>query len=1395
MISHLEREQKRAGLIDALHGLTAAERSVIEALSIIYEPTSRTQLLKCLRKSASYTPSEEQFKAKSLNEVVLSLKAKDLVKVVNYNICCNELITEAATRQAIERGFFFKIAHIVENFLKPFTKLRYSRISRYSNYKQALADFRIAVYTKNVKKTAEILTSAKQLFPDEFQLLPPYVAVYNNPFDPRWLGALPEELVPDALVQILVDSFLRLTPAEEAFAFLENFTKPADENVDELNHLMAEQLILRGKPEKARKVLRTLLTEESRAMEGWIFFLQGNNEKALHLFDAAYRPGARGKKHIEAANMKEAGIAELFYPLALVQEGSSNRLVQAEEYAEDALFRAPPELKPAFLALNRFVSMHREFNEDATASAPSEQLTDPVNSTNTLFSSLADFWINAEISENNLENLKVLHERAKESNYLWLAWETAELLGAAGASIDRGKHSLGQKTGLESMVRLMGRQEPWERSIKALADLTADRKKLKSLLPSTRLAWFIEYKEGKCSVQPREQKLKASGEWTKGRLISLKRLYEGMDDIEFLTAKDREICSSLELIYSSRGGQHYSNTRYEFETGKLLAGLVGHPLLFWADAPTVRVEVIRGEPELVVKDFGDSLRIETTPSISAREEPALVKESPTRLKLIEFTKEYRKITDIVGSGLTAPAKAREEVLDVISGLSSIIAIHSDIGSNIQDIDEIEADNKLRVQLIPFGEGLKLQILIKPFSEGGSYYKPGEGGTTLIARIDGRLCQTKRNLERERQAVEALIADCPHLTAKESVNGEWTLDEADACLETLLELDRHGEDAIAEWPVGEKFSISSCASMSNLRINIRRERDWFALDGELRTDDDLVIEMRELIELSQKSPSRFIPLKKGQFLALTESFRQRLSDIGAFSNLQSNELRMHPLAASAMADILSDAGFSQVDESWTAQIEKIKKINKQNFQIPPDLHAELREYQIEGFNWLSRLASWGVGACLADDMGLGKTIQALSVIIDRADEGPSLVVAPTSVCMNWMEEAQRFAPSLRVISFHDMDRENIVNNLQPRDLVVCSYGLLQQQTGLLSKNIWQTIVLDEAQAIKNVAAKRSKAAMQLSGCFKLITTGTPMENHLGELWNLFRFINPGLLGSLASFNERFAGPIERDNNKEAKERLKKLIKPFVLRRTKDQVLKELPPRTEIVIKVEMSSEESAIYAALRQEALEKMENSNLSAEKKRFMILAEIMKLRRACCNPRLVLPDSGVKSGKLEVFGEVLEELLDNNHKALVFSQFVDHLNIIREFLDKKKISYQYLDGSTPMRQRQANVEAFQAGQGDVFLISLKAGGLGLNLTAADYVIHMDPWWNPAVEDQASDRAHRIGQFKPVTIYRLVIKNSIEEKIIKLHNQKRELADSLLQGADASGKISVDELLKLLREP
>ncbi|MEL4897540.1 DEAD/DEAH box helicase [Crocosphaera sp. Alani8] len=808
--------------------------------------------------------------------------------------------------------------------------------------------------------------------------------------------------------------------------------------------------------------------------------------------------------------------------------------------------------------------------------------------------------------------------------------------------------------------------------------------------------------------------------------------------------------------------------------------------------------MVETTPELLVKkNQKKEITLKLSPPLYQTDSPLIWQETFNLVKVLVITPDYQQLAKIFGkkNQLKVPISAQQQVLAAINTISSLLTVHSDIGGDIADAIEVIAQPLPHLQLLPNDEGLSARVVVCPFEKGHSFYHPATGGATVITEIDGQRYQTTRDLQQEKDLFDALIVDCPLLASGDPASGRWDFDDPELCLELLLQLQDLEGQVIIEWPEGETLKVTKPAGFSHLHLNLNSQQDWFEVSGQLQLDESLVFDLQQLLTLLEQSPGRFLPLGHGQFLALTDSFRQRLEDFRLFSQPHKQARQLHPLSTLALQDFFSEVEDLTVDQQWHEHCQKIQEMHEFTPQLPSTFQGDLRDYQLEGFHWLARLSHWGVGACLADDMGLGKTIQALAAILTRASDGPTLIVAPTSVCFNWIDESTKFSPTLNPILFGSGNRQEILDNLQSFDLLICSYGLLQQESvaAMLAEVSWQTIVLDEAQFIKNMTTKRSQAAMKLQGQFKLITTGTPLENHLGELWNLFRFINPGLLGSWKQFNDRFIAPIESDSYKILHQQLKRLIQPFILRRTKTQVLSELPPRTEMLLSVELSNEEMALYEALRRDSLEKLSENDDSGGQKHLQVLAALMKLRRCCCHPSLILDDASLKGSKLQLFQDILEELLDNRHKALVFSQFVDHLQIVKSHLDQQHISYQYLDGSTSKKERQRRVKAFQSGDGDVFLISLKAGGTGLNLTAADYVIHLDPWWNPAVEDQATDRAYRIGQQRPVTVYRLVAKDTIEEKIVQLHHRKRDLADSLLSGTDVSAKLSTSELLDLMK--
>ncbi|MGK7889893.1 MAG: DEAD/DEAH box helicase [Leptolyngbyaceae cyanobacterium] len=1288
------------------------------------------------------------------------------------------------------------------------------------------------------------------------------LTVFNNPFDPEWFAQLLPSWHDDSLATILTEAELTLVPAPVPYRYLCDLYNqshpdegpiprngvdhpPAAPNPEAaqnngngtpassvangtgtatvaakaeskssgdspqcptyLQLVLVQHLIWRGDLASAKTVLETVPNRSQDAAAvfwGWLSFLEGNIEEAIAHYTLALKSYRKAKRKKNGYFNTAGGV---FFILALLKEGSVHRLHEAQTYCEIMAKQRGHWLQTTYDLLSRMIRVQQgDLSQKyyLSVQAQSTISTAKRHSLERLINGLCFYWADRDKASKVLaKQIKAACDSAHTAEFTWLAAELASLL----IRVSGGKRYVkstqaffqanSQSTPLVDLIRPL---EAWELSLKALTNLKKD-----DLAPvqeaEKRMVWNVTLYGGNTwMLQPREQKVTKSGKWSKGRNIAIKRLYGDRAEFDYLTPHDQKVLNHLQAYRSY--DYYYGGTEYKFEDGAMLA-LVGHPNVYWDDNPTIKIDVVKGEPELLVEDKGDgTLDISFSLKPESENAIAVYKESPTRIKVIEITDDYRQISKILGSKntLTVPFSAKDQVLSAINSISSLVTVHSDIGGGMESVEEVPADATPHLHLLPSGEGLSVSLLCRPFSEAGPYYAPGSGGKNVVTEIEGQRLQTNRNLQLEQDLALAAVTRCPTLARYGETEHEWLMQDPEDCLELLCELQDLGEGVVVEWPEGETMRVSHRAGFGQFHLNIGQQQDWFAATGELKLDDQNVLTMRQLLALLEQTTSRFIQLDDGQFVALTNEFRKRLDEMRSFAEQHGDGLRFHPLASLAMDDMFEDMEHVKADKHWKQAVKKIREMESFEPELPSTLQADLRDYQQDGFEWMSRLAYWGVGACLADDMGLGKTLQALSVILTRAPDGPTLIIAPTSVGMNWMGEAQKFAPTLNPMQFGSGDRQTLLDNLKPFDMLVCTYGLLQQDevAAMLAGVEWQTIVLDEAQAIKNANTKRSKAAMQLNSSFKVLTTGTPIENHLGELWNLFRFINPGLLGSMDKFNQRFAYPIERDNDKYARTRLKKLISPFILRRTKNQVLDELPSRTEITLQVELSKEEMAMYEALRREAVDRLSDTNqdLNAGTKHLQVLAEIMKLRRMCCNPRLILPETDLMGSKLEVFGEVLEELLENRHKALVFSQFVDHLTIIRNYLDEKNIHYQYLDGSTPAKARKQRVDAFQSGDGDVFLISLKAGGTGLNLTAADYVIHMDPWWNPAVEDQASDRAHRIGQKRPVTIYRLVAQHTIEEKIVALHHQKRDLADSLLDGTDMSGKISTDDLIKLMSE-
>ena len=1194
----------------------------------------------------------------------------------------------------------------------------------------------------------------------------PLAIICGQPFDPAWFETLPPAQQSHGAWALLHDQTIHNRPNDTFRAWMEERSRSKPSPLGP----MTEYLLLEGRLDEAWALLDKL-KEPQRSLtpilllEALHSLLQGNPVAAADSYMTVLdRVGLARRKAVHLP-----GLMDLFCILALIGKGGDEAMRLAADRIELMGRRQPGD------PLNAMQEPLQRLHQHRSGLPPRPEL--PPRPTPHGLARFVDVLC-AYLCETRLGS-QVLEGAQVELTALPLGLFARELE-------EMRRRARGGLSGTAfPFLDLVQHSESWER---ALADLQGLVKPKAAVHRQGRLAWWV-WKDPDArapyAIEPREQRLDARGQWTRGKAIAMKRLKEEGRAYDFLLPQDQAVISCIRDAWKG----------YELNFEAALKALVGHPVVFWSEGEVdqaARVEVVAGQPELRITRKGQVLELRLEPPL--QEDDVMVQlEGLFRVKVIHITAAHRKLAEIVGQGLSVPVSAEAQVLKALRAVAPMVTIHSDMAvkedaARKAGMTRSEGDPSIQLLLMPFHQGLKAQIRVEPL-KGCGYYPPGSGGANLMVERQGQTQLVARNLQAEAEAADRLLAALPTLPLDEG-RAEWMIDDPERCMDLLLELEQAKGLALVQWPEGGKLSPPRTLGMDAVRLTVKRNGSWFEAEGEVKLDEARVASLQDLLHATEKPGTRFVKLGDGKVYALAETFRRRLEDLRALGSDSPEGLRLHSLSALALEGLAQEVGEFKADHAWKGMVEKLQTAMTAEPQLPEGFCADLRTYQLDGYRWMQRLAGAGLGACLADDMGLGKTVQTLAMLLARGAEGPSLVVAPTSVCSNWLVEAERFAPRLKVKRFGDGDREAALKGAEPYDMFICTYGLLPMEAERLQGVKWGTVVLDEGQNIKNAFTKRSQAVMDLQASFRVLLSGTPVENHLAELWNLFNFLNPGLLGTLEQFRKRFQEPIERDQDRETLGRLRRIVSPFLLRRIKSEVLDELPPRTEITLELEPSEGEAAFLEALRRQSLAGLDETPGQT----MQVLAALMRLRRACCNVQLVQPDLALPSTKQEAFLDLVEELRENGHRALVFSQFVDHLQLLRQALDERGITYQYLDGSTAARKRAAAVKAFQAGEGELFLISLKAGGTGLNLTAADYVIHMDPWWNPAVEDQASDRAHRIGQTRPVTVYRLVLKGTVEQKILALHRHKRQLAEDILSESAMAASLDAKALLALLQE-
>jgi hypothetical protein len=718
------------------------------------------------------------------------------------------------------------------------------------------------------------------------------------------------------------------------------------------------------------------------------------------------------------------------------------------------------------------------------------------------------------------------------------------------------------------------------------------------------------------------------------------------------------------------------------------------------------------------------------------------------------------------------------------------------GFSLPEVRQVRPEVFYKLREETGGEKLFLDV---HFSYGGYELPPYRDEKDVLVEIsqDTGSLLIRRDLEFEKEVLDKFSEQGFQRTGLSlfETGGDSALDFLSETLPKMKENFRiQGEEDL------EDFRLFGELGVSQIRARATGTGiDWLDLDLTFEIGGAQI--PYEIVQSLVSQGKRYLKLPGKGFLKIqTEDLQQwedKLSELDVEMGVD-GKLKARAFHAAYLDETL------QIDWSQSAKLGEMVNALRQvegipRKDLPENLKTILREYQHHGFDWMHFLHEHRFHGILADDMGLGKTVQALTYLQDwrsRWGSRPNLVLAPTSVVFNWVNEAKKFTPELKSLLLVGPKRKELFGKIEESDLILTSYALFRRDVKELTRFSWRTVILDEAQNIKNYRSKTALLVKELKAEQRWALTGTPLENRLSELWSIFDFLMPNFLGNYPHFKRKYQQPIEVEQSSIHLERLRKRIFPFVLRRLKSEVAQELPPKTEVTNYCEMTSEQAKIYQdmleACRRQVFQEVEKRGI--DRSQVSILTALLRLRQICCHPELLGPSfqkKGSLSGKMEAFKDLVTEVISEGHRVLVFSQFVEMLGLIRSWLEEEKIVYEYLDGRT--KRREDRIRRFNEDASiPLFLVSLRAGGTGLNLTGADYVVHYDPWWNPAVQDQATDRVHRIGQTKHVFSYKLITRDSVEEKILLLQERKRGLVKGLLSADSAIGKKLTHEDLEYL---
>jgi hypothetical protein len=945
------------------------EQTLLQILSIIYEPAHTTLILNCLKRLELKGPRSNRPTTPLVNHYISKLEEAG---VLNNNRQCHPEIVETIARTAVQSGSFERFATAVQKEAP--ASYYYGKWS--TRCWRAIRELRIGIYTQDF----EIIDQALQFLGsqcDDLPIsLPPVVQIVTKPFDPQWFGALPPSFQFFLLNHIILHGQRRLESFPEITAYIENpdhFSNLDEDEYLPFQRLLLNQYLFQGDCDKAIDLLsRNVNIGLATGSHGTIAFLRGHYEEATALFEEDLAA-------LRSINQNEivafVGIQGLFHVLsAAAGDEDSLELATRQITIALSLFEESEEHQAYLYLHNLIESRLHQKNQPEEIVLPESP---PPSAVTLLMGALTQYWLAGALEPDMEQAVKDACRKASDHHYGLFTLMFAALLQESASSTP--DIPIGSSSGVEALhpfVDLIEPEEPWKRSLQALINISSSAvQEYKD--QDRRLIWLIGYENEILTVRPREQRLSDDGSWSRGRPISLARLHES-SRLPFLSLQDRKVCLAIRKTDSGESQPHYS-----FNQLKLLLALVGHPLLFLHDHPTTPVDFISGEPELLVENRGDELHINFALPVSG-DSIMLVRETLTRFRVVRINDNHRRIAAITGkTGLTVPIEASEEVLTAIGNISSFMTVHSAIAadrssSHADDIVFVEADSTIYIHILPFGSGFRLEMLAKPFKAGNHYVKPGQGAENIMAEIEGKRVQTKRNLAEEERKAREIEEHCPILDLavdlEQESDREWHLQDPEDCLQALLELREISDQVVVEWPEGEKLSISHQASLKNLNLKIRTNRqNWFGLTGELVLDQELVIDLKDILSRIRSSSGRFIEVEDGHYVALTREFRKRLDELNTFGedDGDAEEITIHPLAAHSLEKLVEQAN-TTTDKSWRDQVERVELAQSFTPELPSTLRAELRDYQLEGYHWLARLAHWGVGGCLAEPHVIGQT---------------------------------------------------------------------------------------------------------------------------------------------------------------------------------------------------------------------------------------------------------------------------------------------------------------------------------------------------------------------------------------------------------------------------------------